>query len=127
MHQIRGRPKPDRLGSTSRNRKLTTAKHRCHSPPIYCPPSFDAKGSCMKAIILGVLLLFPLNLGFTQSETGRAVIAGSVSDPGNHFVSGAGVTIRETQTGLERKLQTDRNGQFRAAALQVGAYTVQAV
>src|SRR5207249_10508014 len=59
--------------------------------------------------------------------TGRAVIAGSVSDPDNNFVSGAGVTIRETQTGLERKLQTDANGQFRAAALPVGAYTVEAV
>ena len=76
----------------------------------------------MKTIILGVLLLFPLNLGFAQSETGRAVIAGSVSDPDNNFVSGAGVTIRETQTGMERKLQTDSNGQFRAA-LQVGTYT----
>src|SRR2546426_9015456 len=51
----------------------------------------------------------------------------SVSDPDNNFVSGAGVTIRETQTGLERKLQTDGNGQFRAAALPVGTYTVEAV
>src|SRR2546426_12656071 len=51
----------------------------------------------------------------------------SVSDPDNNFVSGAGVTIRETQTGLERKLQTDANGQFRAAALRVGTYTVEAV
>ena len=81
----------------------------------------------MKPIILGVLLLFPLNLGLAQSETGRAVIGGSVSDPDNNFVSGAGVTIRETQTGLERKLQTDANGQFRAAALPVGTYTVEAV
>ena len=44
----------------------------------------------MKPIILGVLLLFPLNLGLAQSETGRAVIGGSVSDPDNNFVSGAG-------------------------------------
>src|SRR2546427_6190367 len=81
----------------------------------------------MKAIILGVLLLFPLNLVFPQSETGRAVISGSVSDPDNNFVSGTGVTIRETKTGLERKLQTDANGQFRAAALRVGTYAVEAV
>src|SRR5437773_11438594 len=47
----------------------------------------------------------------------------------NHerIASGAGITIRETQTGLERKLQTDSNGQFRAAALPVGTYTVEAV
>src|SRR5881296_191889 len=88
---------------------------------------FGAKGSCMRAIILGVLLLSSLNLGLAQSETGRAVIGGSVSDPDNNFVSGAGITIRETQTGLERKLQTDSNGQFRAAALPVGTYTVEAV
>ena len=68
----------------------------------------------MKAIILGVLLLFPLNLGFTQSETGRAVIAGSVSDPDNNFVSGAGVTIRETQTSLERKLWLRADWKFGA-------------
>src|SRR5262245_27775755 len=117
----------DPLRIPSCNRKLTTSKQSCHSLRVYSPPSLGAKGGCMKAIILGVLLLFPLNLGFAQSETGRAVVAGSVSDPDNNFVSGAGVTIRETQTGLERKLQTDSNGQFRAAALPVGTYTVEAV
>ena len=81
----------------------------------------------MKDIVLGVsLLLVGANLIFAQSESGRAILEGSVSDATKKVIAGASIAIRETQTGLGRETQTDADGQFRAAALPVGTYTVEA-
>src|SRR5260370_22064882 len=61
-----------------------------------------------------------------QSESGRATLEGSVSDATGKVIAAAAVAIRETQTGLERKLTTNAEGEFRAAALPVVVYTVEA-
>jgi len=42
------------------------------------------------------------------------------------MIAAAGVTIRETQTGLERNLTTGAEGEYRAVALPVGVYTIEA-
>ena len=61
-----------------------------------------------------------------QSETGRAALEGTVSDSSGKSIATAGVTVRDTQTGLQRALKTNADGTFRASALAVGLYTLEA-
>jgi hypothetical protein len=60
-----------------------------------------------------------------QSETGRAALEGTVSDSSGKSIAAAGVTVRDTQTGLQRALKTNADGTFRASALAVGLYTLE--
>ncbi len=61
-----------------------------------------------------------------QSETGRAALEGVVSDPSGRSVDAARITVRETTTGLQRVLKTNAEGAFRASALPVGLYNLEA-
>lgn len=74
-----------------------------------------------------VLLSLPVLLagvGFSQN-TQSGAIAGSVTDPNGAVVSGADVTIVNDATkALERTIATGGNGQFSAALLTPGDYTV---
>ena len=60
-----------------------------------------------------------------QSETGRAALEGTVSDPSGKTIAAAAVIVRDTQTGLQRALKTNTDGTFRASALPVGLYTLE--
>src|SRR6266542_888577 len=62
-----------------------------------------------------------------QSETGRAALEGTVSDPSGKSIAAAKITVRETQTGLQRALKTNADGAFRVSALPVGHYTLEAI
>src|SRR6266404_2231764 len=64
---------------------------------------------------------------FAQSESGRAALDGRVTDASNKVISGAEIAIRQAQTGFERKVTTNGDGEFRALALPVGIYTIEAV
>src|SRR5947207_15093535 len=61
-----------------------------------------------------------------QSETGLAALQGTVSDPSGKSVASAALTLRETQTGLQRALKTNADGTFKASSLPVGLYTLEA-
>jgi hypothetical protein len=79
--------------------------------------------SSVRAAILllaGAVLLPPVR---AQSE---ASISGTVSDSSGGAVAGATVTIRNTETGSERRISTDDTGRYNAAALAVGTYTLKA-
>src|SRR5579862_5867676 len=60
---------------------------------------------------------------FSQINYGR--ILGSVTDPSGAVVSGATVTVTNTQTNVSRTLTTDSSGAYVAAALNPGTYTVR--
>jgi len=60
-----------------------------------------------------------------QSETGRAALQGTISDPTGKSVGGATITLRETQTGLVRSATANGEGVFHAGALPVGLYTME--
>ena len=71
---------------------------------------------------LGLLLLcLPL---FSQGNFGR--ILGDVTDQSGGVVSGATVTVIDTQRGVARTLTTDEAGEYNAPTLIPGAYTVRA-
>src|ERR1700680_4276426 len=71
---------------------------------------------------VGMLLLcLPL---FSQGSSGR--ILGAVIDQSGGVISGATVTIIDTQRGLARTLTTDQAGEYNAPTLIPGTYTVRA-
>jgi hypothetical protein len=77
-------------------------------------------------IVLSLLALLALFAGpaFSQNA-GSATITGTVTDPSGAFVPGASVTIRSTDTAIERKLETSGGGVYTAPFLQPGHYEVQ--
>ena len=70
-----------------------------------------------------ILILCPLK-AFAQGETTSAIV-GQVSDASGAAVPGATVTIRNTETGLQRIAATDDSGRFNFTQLKPGAYTVR--
>ena len=58
--------------------------------------------------------------------SGSAAISGTVLDASGSVVPGVSVTIRNTDTGTERKTQSNDAGIYNAAFLQPGHYEVQA-
>src|SRR6202165_4147460 len=76
---------------------------------------------CVLGTILGVLL-FSLAL-FAQGSSGR--ILGTVTDQSGAVISGAKVSVIDTQRGLARTLTTDQAGEYNAPNLIPGIYTVR--
>src|SRR5436853_3520082 len=75
--------------------------------------------------LLGALagvLLFSLAL-FSQTNYGR--ILGIVTDQTGGVISGATVTVIDTQRGVARTLMTDQAGEYNAPTLIPGTYTVR--
>ena len=54
-----------------------------------------------------------------------ATLSGTVSDPQGAVVPGATVTIKDTDTGQQRQVQTNESGYYRAAGLSPGNYEVR--
>src|SRR5579863_7090097 len=74
------------------------------------------------AVILGG---FVLALSAQTPDT--ATVHGQVVDPSRAAVAGVQVTMKNTQSGLERRTQTDASGNFAIEGLPVaGAYEVTA-
>src|SRR5713101_4165874 len=71
--------------------------------------------------ILGVLL-FSLAL-FAQGSYGR--ILGTVTDQTGAVLTGATVTVTDTERGLARTLNTDSAGEYNAPNLIPGTYTIR--
>ena len=59
------------------------------------------------------------------SESGNAAIEGVVLDGNGAAVTGAAITVRNVETGLERTAATSSNGRFNVPVLSVGLYSVK--
>ncbi len=73
--------------------------------------------------LLATWLIFPKTASCQLA--GSAAITGTVTDPSGSVVPGATVTIRNVDTGIERKTETSDAGIFTGAFLQPGHYEVQ--
>src|SRR5262245_37745797 len=91
------------------------------------PNSIQRRGVMKRAILATIFLFLSATLVFGQSESGRAVLQGRVTDPSGAVVPGVSITVRETNTGFARETQSNEEGQFRIGALLVGTYRVEAV
>jgi carboxypeptidase family protein len=79
------------------------------------------KVTLMLVVTLGVLL-FSLSL-FSQGNFGR--ILGIVTDQTGGVISGATVTVIDTQRGVARTLTTDNAGEYNVPTLNPSTYTVR--
>jgi hypothetical protein len=82
-----------------------------------------ARGSDVAFLILTVVCLIPVN-ALAQGETTSAII-GQVRDATNAVVSGATVTVINSETGLKRSAKTDDAGRFNFPQLKPGVYSVR--
>jgi hypothetical protein len=71
--------------------------------------------------VLAVLAVSPI---LAQSQATTGVIEGTVVDPNGGVLPGATVTLKNTATGYEEILTTDRQGRFRGLLLPLGPYRI---
>jgi hypothetical protein len=71
-----------------------------------------------------LLLLANLGIFPARASAQTAELRGTISDDSGAILPGVTVTIRQTDTGIERSAVTDDRGLFRAPALQPGPYRV---
>ncbi len=72
-----------------------------------------------------VLLLLVFGACALLSQTDRATLRGTVTDPSGSVVPNAQVSIQEVGTNIDRKLATDENGNYEAPALKPGHYLIK--
>src|SRR5271157_6436169 len=75
-------------------------------------------------IVLSLLAIFA-GPAFPQLA-GSATITGTLTDPSGAFVPGASVTIHNTDTGIDRKIESNEAGIYSAPFLAPGHYEVSA-
>ena len=84
--------------------------------------NFVRKSLAVSSLLLAVLATLP-ERGMAQLA-GSGTINGTVTDATGAIVPAAGITIRNTDTGIERKTQTTDAGDYTAAFLAPGHYEV---
>ncbi len=75
----------------------------------------------MKARLLTCVLLLTAAV---SAQTFRGTILGTVTDASGAVVSGAQVTVRNANTGLERITLTSADGSYSVPELPIGSYDV---
>jgi hypothetical protein len=75
-------------------------------------------------VLFCLALLAVLTLPLFAQDAGFGTISGTVTDPNHAVVSGATVTVIQTDTGVRRDLQTTASGSYSAAFLKPGRYEV---
>jgi hypothetical protein len=73
-----------------------------------------------------VVVLMALTAPAFAQNAGSATITGTLTDPSGAFVPGASVTIRNTDTAIERKIDSNEVGIYVAPFLPPGHYEVRA-
>lgn len=81
-------------------------------------------GTIYRVILSSAILLMLSVSIFAQSQATTGLIQGVVVDPNGAVVSGATITVRNTETGFERTIQSNSDGLFSAPLLPLGRYRV---
>ena len=71
------------------------------------------------------VVLFALQ-GIVSAQTTYGTIRGAATDPSGAMVSGVAVVVRNTNTGIENRVQTQQNGLYEVMNLIPGTYSVSA-
>src|SRR5215510_2813672 len=74
------------------------------------------------ALTLPFIALLSLTI---SAQTFRGTILGTVTDLNAALVPGAKITVKNTNTGLERSTTTDDAGNYTVAELPIGLYDVR--
>ncbi|MEK7724694.1 MAG: carboxypeptidase regulatory-like domain-containing protein, partial [Acidobacteriota bacterium] len=73
--------------------------------------------------LLAIFLSISLNI-FGQSEAGSASLEGTVTDANGAVIAGANISVKNSETGLERNVVSNTDGRFFVTVLPVGTYTI---
>ncbi len=84
--------------------------------------SYPMKGLCL---LCGLVVLFSIGGMTAFGQTGTSSVRGTVVDPQKQVVSGATVTITNTETNVTRNQQTSESGVFVFEQLPPGPYRVE--
>jgi hypothetical protein len=77
-------------------------------------------------LYLQAILIAALSIGaLAQAGGATAEIKGRVTDPNGAVISGATVTLTETEKGFSRTATTDQQGEYRFLSLSPGIYQVK--
>src|SRR5215831_4357502 len=79
----------------------------------------------MRRMLSVCTLVVGLSTVFAQSQLGTGAIAGIVQDPSGGIITGAQLTIKNTETGMVRTVASGSGGQFFAPVLPPGPYQVR--
>ena len=74
--------------------------------------------------IATLVAAFVLACGMAPAQNITSSIVGHVSDPSGAPIPGAQVTVKNTETGAERKVQTGADGTYSVPDLLAGIYDV---
>src|ERR1039458_3554833 len=85
-----------------------------------CPPRMRRAGSCF----LGILLVL-LASQIASAQVSSGTLFGTVTDPSGSHVPGAQVKVINQQTQAERTVGSDANGNYTAAPIPNGVYTIR--
>jgi len=77
----------------------------------------------MKGLVLAILVVLLLAVA-GNAQNFRGTILGTVTDAQGALVTGARVTVKNVDTGLERSTDTSANGSYALPELPIGTYTV---
>jgi len=89
-----------------------------------CKRCWGARSKSAVQLLGGVFAVLLLCLpAFSQGSFGR--ILGTVTDQSGGVISGATVTVIDTERGINRALTTDDAGAYNAPNLTAGNYTVR--
>lgn len=80
-------------------------------------------GLFVKWFLLAILLISFSGALFAQQIT--ANLSGTATDPSGAVVSGAVVTVRQTETGFTRSTATNAQGEYQFVELPIGHYQLQ--
>lgn len=94
-------------------------------PPRQAIPGDESLSVTVARYLCGLCLLAMLTAtAWAQAPVGT--ISGTVNDESGAIIANAAVTIRNKATGAERRLTSNADGAFSAAALPAGEYEVEA-
>jgi hypothetical protein len=80
----------------------------------------------LRKFVLAMALALLAGPAFAQSQAANGTIEGTVADSSGGVLPGVTVTITNTDTGLERSVITNVDGQYRGLLLPLGQYRVAA-
>ena len=77
-----------------------------------------------RMFLLGILVFGLTAIGFAQSQALNGQIEGFITDQTGASVPNASITVRNIETGTERKVTSDESGVYRLPLLPLGTYRV---
>jgi hypothetical protein len=80
----------------------------------------------LRKIVFAIALALLAGPAFAQSQAANGTIEGTVADTSGGVLPGVTVVITNTDTGLERSIVTNAEGQYRGLLLPLGQYKVAA-